>query len=68
MKRRTYNNVLKAGRLIQKKGYEKKESLEMAIKIFDEMELLNNGMSIEWRINQIVNKETWEQEAELYKY
>lgn len=51
MKRRTYNNVLKAVRLIQKKGYEKKESLEMAIKIFDEMELLNNGMSIEWRIN-----------------
>lgn len=58
MKRRTYNNVLKAVRLIQKKGYGKKESLEMAIKIFDEMELLNNGMSIEWRINQIVDKET----------
>lgn len=51
MKRMTYNNVLKAGRLIQKKGYGKKESLEMAIKIFD-------GMSIEWRINQIVDKET----------
>lgn len=67
MKRMTYNNVLKAGRLIQKKGYGKKESLEMAIKIFDEMELLNNGMSIEWRINQIVDKETWEREAELYK-
>ena len=60
MKRMTYNNVLKAGRLIQKKGYEKKESLEMAIKIFD-------GMSIEWRINQIVDKETWKREAELYK-
>lgn len=60
MKRRTYNNVLKAVRLIQKKGYEKKESLEMAIKIFD-------GMSIEWRINQIVDKETWKREAELYK-
>lgn len=54
-------------RLIQKKGYEKKESLEMAIKIFDEMELLNNGMSIEWRINQIVDKETLKREAELYK-
>lgn len=67
MKKRTYNNVLKAVRLIQKKGYEKKESLEMAIKIFDEMELLNNGMSIEWRINQIVDKETWKREAELYK-
>ena len=60
MKRMTYNNVLKAGRLIQKKGYGNKESLEMAIKIFD-------GMSIEWRINQIVDKETWKREAELYK-
>lgn len=67
MKKRTYNNVLKAMRLIQKKGYEKKESLEMAIKIFDEMELLNNGMSIEWRINKIVDKETLKREAELYK-
>ena len=50
MKRKTYNNVLKAARLIMKKGYEKNESLEMAVKIFDEMEALNNGMSIEWKI------------------
>lgn len=67
MKRKTYNNVLKAGKLIQKKGYDEKESLEMAIKIFDEMAQLNNGMSIEWRINKIVDKETWERESELYK-
>ena len=60
MKRKTYNNVLKAARLIRKKGYEEKESLEMAVKIFDEMETLNNGMSIEWRISQIIPKEEWE--------
>lgn len=60
MKRKTYNNVLKAARLIMKKGYEEKESLEMAVKIFDEMETLNNGMSIEWRISQIIPKSEWE--------
>ena len=61
MKRKTYNNVLKAARLIRKKGYEEKESLEMAVKIFDEMETLNNGMSIEWRISQIIPKKEWEE-------
>lgn len=29
MKRKTYNNVLKAGKLIQAKGYSEKESLEI---------------------------------------
>ena len=57
MKKKTYNNVLKAAKLIMKKGYEEKESLEMAVKIFDEMEALNNGMSIEWRISKIIPKE-----------
>ena len=60
MKRKTYNNVLKAAKLIMKKGYEEKESLEMAVKIFDEMEALNNGMSIECRISQIIPKSEWE--------
>ena len=56
MKRKTYNNVLKAARLIMKKGYEEKESLEMAVKIFDEMEMLQNGMSAEWFIEKIASK------------
>ena len=56
MKKKTYNNVLKAGRLIQKKGYEKKESLEMAVKLFDQLETLNNGMSVEWLIDKIAVK------------
>ncbi len=38
----------------------------MAIKIFDEMEQLNNGMSAEWFIDRIVDKETWKRESELY--
>lgn len=57
MKRKTYNNVLKAGKLIQKKGYEKQESLEMAVKLFDQLEIINNGMSIEWLIDKLADKE-----------
>lgn len=56
MKRKTYNNVLKAGKLIQKKGYEKQESLEMAVKLFDELEMLNNGMPVEWLIEKLAVK------------
>lgn len=57
MKRKTYNNVLKAGKLIQKKGYEKQESLKMAVKLFDDLETLKNGMSVEWLINKLKEKE-----------
>ena len=56
MKKKTYNNVLKAARLIRKKGYEEKESLEMAVQVFDNMEMLKNGMSAEWFIEKIVPK------------
>lgn len=62
MKRKTYNNVLKAGKLIQKKGYEEKESLEIAVKLFDELEMMNNGMSVEWLIDKIANKEEFKRE------
>lgn len=57
MKRKTYNNVLKAGKLIQKKGYGKQESLEMAVKLFDDLETLKNGMSVEWLIDKLKEKE-----------
>ena len=56
MKKKTYNNVLKASRLIRKKGYEEKESLEMAVQVFDNMEMLQNGMSAEWFIEKIAPK------------
>ena len=57
MKRKTYNNVLKAGKLIRKKGYEKQESLEMAVKLFDQLEALNNGMPVEWLIDKLALKQ-----------
>ena len=53
MKRKTYNNVLKAGKLIRKKGYENKEALQIAINLFDQLEQLKNGMSVEWLIEKI---------------
>ena len=56
MKRKTYNNVLKAGRLIQKKGYSEKEALEMAGKCFDNLAEMNNGMPVEWLIEKIADK------------
>lgn len=62
MKKKTYNNVVKASKLIMKKGYEKQEALEMAVKIFDELEALNNGMTAEWRISRIMPKSEWEAE------
>lgn len=57
MKRKTYNNVLKAGKLIQKKGYEKQESLEMAVKLFDKLKIINNGMPVEWLIDKLAIKQ-----------
>lgn len=60
MKRRTYNNVLKAAKLIQAKGYPTNASLEMAIKVFDNMEGTKNGMSAEWWISLIVEAAEYE--------
>lgn len=56
MKRKTYNNVLKAGKLIQAKGYTEKESLEIAVQKFDELASLKNGMSVEWLIDRMATK------------
>ena len=56
MKKKTYNNVLKAARLIRKKRYNEKESLEIAVQCFDNMESANNGMPVEWFIDMIVKK------------
>jgi hypothetical protein len=57
MKRKTYNNVLKAIKIIQKKGYNFQESSEIVLKVFEEHE--NGEMPIEWWLDKIVNKEEW---------
>lgn len=57
MKRKTYNNVLKGIKLIQKKGYNFQESSEIVLKVFEEHE--NGEMSIEWWLDKIISKEEW---------
>lgn len=57
MKRKTYNNVLKAIKIIQKKGYDFQESSEIVLKVFEEHE--NGEMLIEWWLDKIVCKEEW---------
>lgn len=57
MKRKTYNNVLKGIKLIQKKGYNFQESSEIVLKVFEEHE--NGEMPIEWWLDKIISKEEW---------
>lgn len=56
MKKKTYNNVLKAAKLIRKKGYAEKESLELAVQKFDQLSEMYNGMSVEWLIEKMEQK------------
>ena len=58
MKRKTYNNVLKGIKIIQKKGYDFQESSEIVLKVFEEHE--NGEMPIEWWLDKIVSKEEFE--------
>ena len=57
MKRKTYNNVLKGIKIIQKKGYDFQESSEVVLKVFEEHE--NGEMPIEWWLDKIISKEEW---------
>ena len=59
MKKRTYNNVVKATKMIERKGYSHEEANEIAIQIFDESERQKNSMSIEWYIDKIRNNNEW---------
>lgn len=60
MKRNTYNNVVKATKMIQKKGYSLEEANEMAIRLFEEHTRDMN--SIEFYIDKILDKEEWKKE------
>lgn len=60
MKRKTYNNVMKATKMIQKKGYDFEEASQMAIRLFDEH---TDGMNtIEFYIDKIQDKAEWQKE------
>lgn len=53
MKRRTHNNMVKATKMIALKGYSWNTANQIAMKCFDELEQLKNGMDIEWLIDKI---------------
>lgn len=54
MKRKTYNNVVRATKMIQKKGYSFEEANDMAIRLFDKNTKEMN--SIEFYIDKIQEK------------
>ena len=58
MKRKTYNNVMKGIKIIQKKGYDFQEASEIVLKVFDEHE--NGEIPIEFYLDKIVSKEEFE--------
>ena len=58
MKRKTYNNVMKGIKIIQKKGYDFQEASEIVLKVFDEHE--NGEMPIEFYLDKVISKEEFE--------
>ena len=58
MKRKTYNNVLKGIKIIQKKGYDFKEAGDIVLKVFNEHE--NGEMPIEFYLDKVISKEEFE--------
>lgn len=60
MKRKTYNNMIKATKMIADKGYQWEEANQIAISCFEQMKQASNGMEVEWFINQIITKEEYE--------
>ena len=58
MKRKTYNNVMKGIKIIQKKGYDFKEAGDIVLKVFNEHE--NGEMPIEFYLDRIISKEEFE--------
>lgn len=47
---------MKAGRLIQKKGYTEKEALDMAVKFFDQIEAQKNLYGFKMHIEPMIEK------------
>ena len=56
IKNRTYKNFVSALNKIQAKGYDKDEAYAITDNIFKEFEANPLGLSIEVRINRVMNK------------
>jgi hypothetical protein len=64
MKRKTYNNVMKATKMIEAKGYNFEEASQIALNLFDSYE--NGEMTIEFYINKVATKENWLNDQKIY--
>jgi hypothetical protein len=64
MKRKTYNNVLKATKMLETKGYDFNEASQMVINLFDTH--VNKDKTIEFYIDKILPKGEWLAEQERY--
>jgi len=53
MKRRTLKNMEKATKMIVKKGYDWNTANQIAIRCFDQLKQLKNGMDLEWLIDKV---------------
>ena len=61
MKRKTYNNVMKAIKIIQNKGYNFEEAKEIVMNIFEQYE--NSYYNIEFYLDKVLDKVTWVKES-----
>lgn len=59
MKHMTYNNLMTVIRKIQAKGYDFETSERLARRVFAEFEARPEGLSIEQRVERILDYEDW---------
>lgn len=64
IKKKTYRNFLYVVRLIQNKGYDMEEAVDIAHKIFDQV---NENMTVERLVSRILTKEEYQQEYKIEK-
>ena len=63
MKKKTYNNVCKAAKMIMKKGYDEKTAFDLSKKCFDNAEAnKRSGFPVEWYIDKIIPAEEFKQQ------
>jgi hypothetical protein len=66
MKRKTYNNVLKAIKMIEAKGYDFNEASQIVLNIFDDHE--NEERTIEFYLDKVATREDWIADQKKYGY
>ena len=60
MKKLTYNNMLRAIKLIEAKGYDRYTAEQLARNCFDLASDNKNGMPIEWYVDKIMPADEYE--------